>query len=71
MAKLEPTASILSPLDDRIFKLLLTHADSKPILIDIITSIIGRQVTDVVVKNNELPAMDTDEKQERLDVTVR
>ena len=35
---------------------------------DLISAVIGRTVTDVQIRNNELPAGDVDEKNERLDV---
>jgi predicted transposase/invertase (TIGR01784 family) len=35
---------------------------------DLISAVIGRTVTDVQIRNNELPASDKDEKNERLDV---
>ena len=59
---------ILPPSDDRVFKLILVSPESKPALIDLISAIIRRPVVDVVVRNNELPAGDTEEKAERLDV---
>ena len=59
---------LLPPSDDRVFKLLMTAPDSKPVLIDLIAAIIRRAVIDVVVRNNELPLGDTDEKAARLDV---
>jgi len=60
--------AILPPSDDRIFKLLLTHGDSGPVLKDVVAAIIGRKVKKVSVRNNDIPAEDTQEKQERLDV---
>ena len=69
MPKLLPgDADILPPSYDFIFKTLLVHPDAKPALIDIASGIIERTVKDVVVRNNELPATDTEEKAERLDV---
>jgi len=59
---------ILPPSDDRVFKLILTSSDSKPVLMDLIAAIIGQSVKDVVVRNNELPPEDTEEKAERFDV---
>jgi predicted transposase/invertase (TIGR01784 family) len=70
MSILPPNADILPPSDDRIFKLLLTHPDAKPALMDLISALIGRKVVDVQIHNNELPAADTDEKAERLDVNT-
>jgi len=61
-------ADILPPGDDRIFKVLLTHPNAKQVLIDVISTVIERKVVDVQIRNNELPAMDTSEKNERLDV---
>ena len=57
---------ILPPSDDRVFKLILTPEESKPILIDLIPSIIKRPVVGVLVRNNEIPLEDTWEKAERL-----
>jgi len=63
-----PDADILPPSDDRIFKVLLTHPNAKQVLIDVISSVIEQKVVDVQIRNNELPAMDVDEKNERFDV---
>jgi len=71
MGLLPMEADILPPSDDRVFKLILTSPEAKPVLVDLISSLIKRPVTDVVVRNNELPAGDTDEKAERLDVNCR
>jgi predicted transposase/invertase (TIGR01784 family) len=62
---------ILPPSDDRVFKLILTSPDAKPVLMDLISATIKRPVIDVVVRNNELPLYDTEEKAERLDVNCR
>jgi hypothetical protein len=67
MAKLPMNADILPPYDDHIFKTLLIHPDVKPALVDLISAAIGREVKDVQIRNNELPAVDVDEKAERLD----
>jgi predicted transposase/invertase (TIGR01784 family) len=64
-------ADILPPSDDRVFKLILTSPDSKPVLTDLIQAIIKRPVTEVFVRNNEIPVEDTEEKAERLDVNCR
>ena len=71
MGLLPMEADILPPSDDRVFKLILSSPEAKPVLIDLISSLIKRPVTDVVVRNNELPAEDTQEKAERLDVNCR
>jgi len=61
-------ADILSPVDDHIFKTLLTHPEAKPVLIDVLSAAMDRHVVDAVVRNNELPVSDDNEKGERLDV---
>ena len=67
---IDSAAEILPAKDDQIFKSLLTRnePESKIVLMDVIGSVIGRNVTDVVVKNNEPATMDVSQKQERLDV---
>jgi hypothetical protein len=62
---------LLPPSEDGVFKTLLTHPDAKPILRDIISSILEIPVVDVEVKNTELPISDIGEKRERLDVNCR
>jgi len=59
---------ILPPSDDYIFKAVMTHPNAKAALMDLISAVIGRTVTDVHIRNNELPVTDTDEKNERLDL---
>ena len=71
MGILPMDADILPPSDDRIFKLILTKAEAAPALRDLVSSIIGRPVTDVVVRNSEMLSQDTEEKEERLDVNCR
>ena len=71
MGLLPMGADILPPSDDRVFKLILTNQEAKPVLIDLIFSIIKRPVVDVEVRNNEIPPNDTQEKAERLDVNCR
>ena len=71
MGLLPMEADILPPSDDRVFKLILTNQEAKPVLIDLISSIIKRPVVDVEVRNNEIPPNDTQEKAERLDVNCR
>jgi predicted transposase/invertase (TIGR01784 family) len=63
-----PLKSILPPTDDRIFKLLMTSPDLQSGLTDLISGIIGTPVRAAVIRNNELPTDDTNDKQERLDV---
>ncbi len=64
-------ADILPPSDDRVFKLILSPEESKPILKDLISSVIKHPVIDVEVRNSEIPPEDTHEKAERLDVNCR
>ena len=71
MGLLPMEADILPPSDDRVFKLILTSPEAKPVLMDLVSAIIERPVADVVVRNNEPPAEDTQEKAERLDVNCR
>jgi predicted transposase/invertase (TIGR01784 family) len=71
MGLLPMDVDILPPSDDRIFKLLLTSPHGKPALMDLISATIKRQVVDVIVRNNELPLGDADEKAERLDVNCK
>jgi predicted transposase/invertase (TIGR01784 family) len=59
---------ILPPSDDYVLKAILTHPDAKPALMDLISTVICRMVKDVLIRNNELPSSDTDEKNERLDI---
>ena len=56
------------PSNDRIFKLLLTHPDAEKVLIDVVSTVINRKVVAVQIRNIELPLMDINEKDERLDV---
>lgn len=71
MGLLPMNADILPPSDDRVFKLILTSEDAKPVLMDLISSIIKRPVIEVEVRNNEIPSSDTEEKAERFDVNCR
>ena len=68
MAVLPMDIDILPPSDDRVFKLLLVSPEAKPALIDLVSALINRPVTDVIIRNNELPLGDTQEKAERLDL---
>ena len=59
MGLLPKDADILPPSDDRIFKLIMASPEGKPALMDLVSAVIGRQVIDVVVRNNEIPPEDT------------
>ena len=71
MGFLPREANLLPPSDDRVFKLLLTPVAAKPVLMDLISTVIGRPVVGVEVRNNEIPTDDTDEKAGRLDVNCK
>ena len=71
MGLLPMDLDILPPSDDRVFKLILTSPEAKPVLTDLISSIIKRPVVGVEVRNNEIPPSDTEEKAQRLDVNCR
>ena len=71
MGLLPMDLDILPPSDDRIFKLLLTSPEAKPGLMNLISSIIGREVVDLNLLANEIPVGDTDEKAERFDVNCK
>ena len=71
MGLLPMGVDILPPSDDRVFKLILTSPESKTGLINLISSIIGRTVVDVVLLPNELTPGDTEEKAERFDVNCK
>ena len=71
MGLLPMDQDILPPSDDRVFKLLLTAPEAKSGLVDLVSAILGRPVTDVEVRNNELPPDGTEDKAERFDVNCR
>jgi predicted transposase/invertase (TIGR01784 family) len=62
---------LLPPREDGIFKTLLTHPRAKPVLRDVIASVLAIPVVDVEVRNTELPISDIAEKRERFDVNCR
>jgi len=71
MGLLPMGADILPPSDDRVFKLILTSPEGKPVLMMLIAGVIVCKVDDVTVHNNELPVGGTDEKAERFDVNCK
>ena len=71
MGLLPMGADILPPSDDRVFKLILTSPEAKQGLMNLISSIIGRTVVNVVLLPNELAPGDTEEKAERFDVNCK
>ena len=60
--------NILPLTDDRIFKLILTAPDARLALMDLISVIILKPVTNINILNIELPIFYTQEKAERLDI---
>ena len=64
-------ADILPAYDDRIFKRILASPEGKPVLVDLVSALLGQEVWDVVVRNSEIPPDDTEEKAERLDLNCR
>jgi len=53
-----------------VFKLLLTHPDAKPVLMDVISAVLNCKVLDALVRNNEVAPADSEEKMERFDVNT-
>ena len=68
MGILPKDIELLPPYDDRIFKVLMTSPKAEPTLLYLASAIINRPVIKVLVRNNELPISDIDEKSERFDV---
>ena len=62
-------ADILSPTDDHIFKTTVTRPEAKVALMDIISGAIERTIVDAEIRNNELPVLDDNEKNLRMDVS--
>jgi predicted transposase/invertase (TIGR01784 family) len=71
MGILPKDIELLPPYDDRIFKVLLTAPEAKPTLLYIASAIVNRPVVDVLIRNNEMPISDMDEKAERFDVNCK
>ena len=65
MGLIPENADILPPSDDRIFKLILASTEGKPALIDLVSALLGKQIVDVVIRNNEIPSDNAEEKAER------
>ena len=71
MGLLPMDIDILPPSDDRVFRVLMTTEEAKPVLMKLIAGVIGRPVVDVTVHNNELAISDIQEKMERFDVNCK
>jgi predicted transposase/invertase (TIGR01784 family) len=59
---------ILPPWEDGVFKSILTHPDGKPVLIDVLSSILGFPVVDVKFLPNQTAISQIDEKRSSFDV---
>jgi len=68
MALLPMDVDILPAYDDRVFKKIMLGKEAAPARVSIVSAVIGRRVTDVIVRNSELPADDTEEKAQRFDL---
>ena len=68
MGLLPMDIEILPPYDDRIFKKIMTAPEAAPALLYVASAIIKRPVVNVLVRSNELPVTDTDEKAVRFDI---
>ena len=71
MGLLPMDSDILSAYDDRVFKLMLTAPEAIPALMLVSSAIINQPVVNVVVRNNELPVTDIEEKAETFDVNCK
>ena len=71
MGLLPKDLELLPPCDDRIFKLLMTSPEATPALLLVSSAIVNRTVVNVLVRNNELPVTDTEEKAESFDVNCK
>jgi len=71
MSLLPKDADILSPCDDRVFKLLLTAPKAKPTLKLVIEEIVQQTVEIIEIRNAEMPVNDTEGKQVRFDVNCK
>jgi predicted transposase/invertase (TIGR01784 family) len=69
MGLLPKDADILPPYDDRLFKVIMTAPEAKPVLMLVTSEIIRNSVVDVQVRNTELPVSDINEKAQRFDVS--
>jgi predicted transposase/invertase (TIGR01784 family) len=58
----------LPPSEDGVFKSTFTRDEAKPALLELLSDILGRPLTDVTVRNNELPILDIDAKREVFDI---
>jgi len=71
MSLLPKDADILSPCDDRVFKLLLISPKAKPTLELVIKEIVHQKVEIIEIRHAEMPVYDTEGKQERFDVNCK
>ena len=71
MGLLPMDSDILSAYDDRVFKKIMTSPEATPALLLVSSAIINRPVVNVVVRNNELPVTDIEEKAETFDINCK
>jgi len=71
MSLLPKDADILSPCDDRVFKLLLITPKAEPTLKLVIEEVVQQTVEIIQIRNPEMTVNDTEGKQARFDVNCR
>jgi predicted transposase/invertase (TIGR01784 family) len=59
---------ILPPSEDGVFQSTFIHEDAKPALLELLSDILDRPLTNVTVCNNELPISDKNAKREVFDI---
>ncbi|MDR1589009.1 MAG: Rpn family recombination-promoting nuclease/putative transposase [Oscillospiraceae bacterium] len=62
---------LLPPSEDGVFKSLLTRAEAKPVLRDVLGSFLELPVIDAEVRNVETPIFDIGEKRQRFDINCK
>jgi predicted transposase/invertase (TIGR01784 family) len=60
---------ILPPSEDGIFKSTFTRAEAKPALLELLSDVLDRPLTDVVIQNNVQPVKDVDAKEAVFDIS--
>ncbi|MDR1570730.1 MAG: Rpn family recombination-promoting nuclease/putative transposase [Oscillospiraceae bacterium] len=62
---------ILPPREDGVFKRILTHPSGKPVLLSVVSGLLGVNVTEATVLNVEPVLTGIDEKREKFDVNCK
>jgi hypothetical protein len=62
---------ILPPREDGVFKRILTHPSGKPVLLSVVSGLLGVHVTEATVLNVEPVLTGIDEKREKFDVNCK